>query len=97
LVEPESGPDILELAYTGGYTLWLDCQRRGAIRFQYNAQRDQGDFPRSSRFFLDPDVLERRKQFGGARSSMRYSRITTRRPRRQYPYTDLPAKGRILA
>lgn len=56
-VEPDIGPEILELNYTGGFTIWLDCSRRGAVRFRYNAQHDEGDLPRHTRFYLDPDVL----------------------------------------
>lgn len=39
-----------------GFTVWLDCKQHGAIRFRYNAQRDTGNFPRSSTFRLDPAV-----------------------------------------
>jgi endonuclease G, mitochondrial len=46
---------ILKLNYEG-FTLWLDCNRRGAVKFRYNAQRDTGSFKRNSRFFLDPNV-----------------------------------------
>lgn len=46
---------ILKLNYDG-FTLWLDCNRRGAVKFRYNAQRDTGNFKRNSRFFLDPNV-----------------------------------------
>jgi endonuclease G len=46
---------ILKLNYEG-FTLWLDCNRRGTVKFRYNAQRDTGSFKRNSRFFLDPNV-----------------------------------------
>ena len=46
---------ILKLNYEG-FTLWLDCNRRGALKFRYNAQRDTGSFKRNNRFFLDPNV-----------------------------------------
>ncbi len=46
---------ILKLNYEG-FTLWLDCKRRGAIKFSYNAHHDTGSFKRNSRFFLDPNV-----------------------------------------
>jgi endonuclease G, mitochondrial len=45
----------LRLDYQG-FTLWLNCQRRGAVRFRYNAQRDQGKLERQAHFALDPDV-----------------------------------------
>ena len=46
---------LLKLEYEG-FTLWLDCGKRGAVKFRYNAQRDSGNFKRSSRFYLDPNV-----------------------------------------
>jgi endonuclease G len=46
---------ILRVDYEG-FTLWLDCTRRGAIKFQYNAQRDTGNAKRSEKFFLDKDI-----------------------------------------
>ena len=36
-----------------GFTLWVDCSKRATVKFQYNAQRDGGNFKRSSRFFID--------------------------------------------
>jgi endonuclease G len=45
-----------------GYTIWLDCDRRGAVKSRYNAQRDQGDFKRLKSFFLDPHVPKRCQQ-----------------------------------
>ena len=53
--------DMLRLDYEG-FTVWLDCERRGAVKFRYNAQRDTGNQPRSSRFYLDPDVPARCQQ-----------------------------------
>ena len=47
--------EVKRLDYEG-FTIWLDCARRGAIKFRYNAQRDQGDFKRSTTFSLDPEV-----------------------------------------
>jgi len=52
---PPASSRILKLNYDG-FTLWLDCNRRGAVKFRYNAQRDAGSFKRNSRFFLDPNV-----------------------------------------
>ena len=50
-----TGAEIRELPYEG-FTIWLDCERRGAVKFRYIAQRDHGAFPRLSRFSHDPDV-----------------------------------------
>ncbi|MGZ8096626.1 MAG: hypothetical protein ACXWUD_10340 [Methylosarcina sp.] len=50
----ESQPN-LRLDYPG-FTLWLDCSQRGAVKFQYVAQRDNGSAARYDNFFLDPKV-----------------------------------------
>lgn len=39
-----------------GFSLWIDCAKRAAIKFQYNAQRDTGNFKRSSRFFVGHEL-----------------------------------------
>jgi endonuclease G len=46
---------VLKLEYEG-YTLWLDCERRAAVRFAYRAVKDSGRLPRGHRFRLDPAV-----------------------------------------
>jgi len=46
---------ILKLDYPG-FTVWLDCSQRGAVKFQYVAQRDNGNTRRYDKFFLDPNV-----------------------------------------
>ena len=51
---PPSGK-LLQLNYDG-FTVWLDCQKRGAIKFQYNAQHDTGNEARAKNFQLDPNV-----------------------------------------
>jgi DNA/RNA endonuclease G (NUC1) len=53
--------EIIRLDYEG-FTIWLDCERRGAVKFRYNAQRDQGDLERPSTFRMDPDAPERCQQ-----------------------------------
>jgi endonuclease G len=53
--------EVLQREYEG-LTVWLDCARRGVVRFRYNAQRDQGDLPRRTSFSLDPDVPARCQQ-----------------------------------
>ncbi|MGJ0484376.1 MAG: DNA/RNA non-specific endonuclease [Methylomicrobium sp.] len=47
--------NILKLDYEG-FTVWLDCARRGPVKFQYNAQHDAGSEARTSSFKLDPNV-----------------------------------------
>ncbi|MDP1773016.1 MAG: DNA/RNA non-specific endonuclease [Methylobacter sp.] len=47
--------NILKLDYPG-FTVWLDCAQRGAIKFQYVAQRDNGNAKRYDKFMLDQNV-----------------------------------------
>src|SRR5664280_1458257 len=47
--------NIIKLDYPG-FTVWLDCSKRGAIKFQYVAQRDSGNTKRYDKFFLDQNV-----------------------------------------
>ena len=51
---PPSGK-LLQLNYEG-FTVWLDCEKRGAMKFQYNAQHDTGNEARASNFKLDSNV-----------------------------------------
>lgn len=46
---------LMRLDYEG-FTVWLDCEKRGAVKFQYNAQHDNGSLPREEKFALDPNV-----------------------------------------
>jgi len=48
-----------------GFTVWLDCSKRGAVKFQYNAQRDTGKHKRYGSFFLDPKVPKECQQYSG--------------------------------
>jgi len=34
----------------------VDCDKRGTVKFQYNAQHDTGSFKRHKSFHIDPDV-----------------------------------------
>jgi endonuclease G len=52
---------ILRLDYEG-FTVWLDCKRRGAVKFRYTAQHDNGKFKRYKKFHLDPNVPRRCQQ-----------------------------------
>ena len=47
--------EIKRLDYEG-FTVWVDCEKRGAVKFQYNAQRDTGNFKRKKSFYYDPDL-----------------------------------------
>jgi endonuclease G len=46
---------LLQLNYEG-FTVWLDCGKRSAMKFQYNAQHDTGNEARAKSFKLDPNV-----------------------------------------
>ena len=46
---------LMRLDYEG-FTVWVDCEKRGAVKFQYNAQHDNGSLPREEKFALDPNV-----------------------------------------
>lgn len=45
--------ELLKLDYEG-FTLWIDCKERAAIRFRYTAQRDNGNVKRYDHFEVDP-------------------------------------------
>jgi endonuclease G len=47
--------NLLRLDYEG-FTVWIDCEKRGAVKFRYNAQRDDGSEPRADHFKIDPYV-----------------------------------------
>ncbi len=52
---PSRSASLLKLDYEG-FTVWLDCEKRGAVKFRYNAQHDVGSAKRYDKFFLDPKV-----------------------------------------
>lgn len=52
---------LLRLDYEG-FTVWIDCARRGAVKFRYNAQRDTGEHRRYSSFYRDPNVPDHCQQ-----------------------------------
>jgi endonuclease G len=51
---PTSGK-LLQLNYEG-FTIWLDCEKRGSMKFQYNAQHDTGNEVRTKSFKFDPNI-----------------------------------------
>lgn len=65
--------NILKLDYPG-FTVWLDCAQRGAIKFQYVAQRDNGNAKRYDKFFLDPNVPADCQQTSAKAYGMKYDR-----------------------
>jgi len=48
-----------------GYTIWLDCDKKSAIRFRYNAQRDSGSYKRAKHFKPDPRIPKYCQQSSG--------------------------------
>jgi endonuclease G len=39
-----------------GFSVWVDCQKRGAVLFHYFATQDRGSLSRISAFSIDPDA-----------------------------------------
>jgi endonuclease G len=57
-----------------GFTIWLDCEKRGAVKFQYNAQHDTGNEPRAKSFKFDPSVPKECQQTSTAAYGHGYDR-----------------------
>lgn len=53
--------EIYKLDYDG-FTVWLNCDLHGAVKFRYNAQHDTGNLKREKAFTLDPNVPTRCQQ-----------------------------------
>ncbi len=67
---------VLKLDYEG-FTVWVDCSKRGAVMFQYTTDKDGGSFKRKSSFTLDPGVPAHCQQRSGKtykHSGVRYDR-----------------------
>ena len=65
--------NILKLDYSG-FTVWLDCSKRGAVRYQYVAQRDTGSFKRYDKFSLDPKIPKECQQYSSKAYGLKYDR-----------------------
>lgn len=39
-----------------GFSIWLDCQKRGLVAFSYSLGKDKSNIPRKHQFFFDEDV-----------------------------------------
>lgn len=52
---PDALAQELQLDYDG-FTVWVDCDRRGASWFEYSIGPDDGSLSRRHSFSLDPDV-----------------------------------------
>jgi endonuclease G len=64
---------LLKLDYEG-FTVWLDCEKRGPVKFRYNAQHDSGNEARASTFRLDPKVPKDCQQLSAAAYGNGYDR-----------------------
>jgi endonuclease G, mitochondrial len=71
--QPATSSQIMKLDYEG-FTVWLDCEKRGAVKFQYNAQHDTGSFPRVEKFTLDPNVPSQCQQLTANAYGNKYDR-----------------------
>jgi endonuclease G len=72
----KNSAELMRLDYEG-FTIWLDCEKRGAVKFRYNAQRDTGSFKRSRSFYLDPNVPKKCQQYSAKsykKKGQRYDR-----------------------
>ncbi len=47
--------NLLESSYNG-FKLWMDCDKRSAVRFEYFANEDKANYNRHSSFYFDPYV-----------------------------------------
>jgi endonuclease G, mitochondrial len=64
---------LMRLDYEG-FTVWLDCSKHGAIKFQYNAQHDTGNAARAKDFYLDPNVPSECQQTTAKAYGKKYDR-----------------------
>lgn len=53
-----SAADVVKVDYDG-FTVWVDCDRRGPVLFHYIAVADTGTFPRHSDYEVDRSVPAR--------------------------------------
>ncbi|MGR8998864.1 MAG: DNA/RNA non-specific endonuclease [Gammaproteobacteria bacterium] len=65
--------NVLKLEYKG-FTLWLDCKKRGAVKFQYSVRHDTGNEPEAKNFMLDPSVPKECQQTSTADYGHGYDR-----------------------
>jgi endonuclease G len=61
LANDTKNDEIIKLDYTG-FTVWLNCDLRGAEYFTYSLSKDTGNFKRRHDFDLDPKVPKRCQQ-----------------------------------
>ena len=54
-VAPPAQAEVIKIDYSG-FTVWVDCDRRGPILFHYIADKDRGNFGRHSSYDIDTAV-----------------------------------------
>lgn len=57
--------EVRRVDYTG-FTIWVDCEQKGAVKFRYNAQRDTGNAKRHEKFFIDETLPKSCQQMSTA-------------------------------
>jgi endonuclease G, mitochondrial len=55
LLSVSAHSETLKLDYEG-FSVWLDCERNGAVGFHYKADADSGSFKRAKNFYRDPSI-----------------------------------------
>jgi endonuclease G len=65
--------ELLQVDYPG-FTLWVDCAKRGAVKFQYVAHRDNGSIKRDDDFFIDHNIPASCQQISSSAYGNRYDR-----------------------
>ena len=55
LSSPVFAEDPIQLNYDG-FTIWLDCEKRSAVKFEYIAHKDGGSQKRRPKFYLDANI-----------------------------------------
>lgn len=64
---------VLQLDYEG-YTVWVDCLKRGAVKFEYTLTQDIADFPRPSSFYIDKSAPRECQQLSTGSYGLGYDR-----------------------
>jgi len=65
--------DVLKLDYQG-FTIWLNCKERSAVKFQYNVQHDTRNEARAKGFELDPNIPKECQQISTMAYGQGYDR-----------------------
>ena len=77
--EKKSGQTLLAASQTidieyDGFNIIVDCQKRGAVRFEYFLSGDTGSLPRKHNFTFDDDIEDTCQQSSTKSYGSRYDR-----------------------